>query len=73
MRFYLILIAALLITHSTGFSQPDITLVRTPALSPDGTTMAFSYQGDIWRIPISGGEPRRLTIHEAHEINPIWS
>ncbi|MEM6525445.1 MAG: S41 family peptidase [Bacteroidota bacterium] len=73
MRLYLILIAALLITHSTGFSQPDITLVRTPALSPDGTTMAFSYQGDIWRIPISGGEPRRLTIHEAHEINPIWS
>ncbi|MEM7108051.1 MAG: S41 family peptidase [Bacteroidota bacterium] len=73
MKYFSTLIAALLLTPAIGFSQPDITLVRTPSISPDGTTIAFSYQGDIWRIPVSGGEPRRLTIHEAHEINPIWS
>ena len=73
MRYYLILVITLLIKPYTGSSQSDITLVRTPAISPDGTTVAFSYQGDIWRVPINGGEPIRLTIHEAHEINPVWS
>ncbi|MEL7003260.1 MAG: S41 family peptidase [Bacteroidota bacterium] len=68
-----LLILALFITSSLSFSQSDITLVRTPSISPDGSTVAFSYQGDIWKIPVNGGEPRRLTIHEAHEINPIWS
>ena len=72
MRYYLILSITLFL-GSVGFAQSDITLVRTPSISPDGTTVAFSYQGDIWRVPINGGDPIRLTIHEAHEINPIWS
>ncbi|MEO1051040.1 MAG: S41 family peptidase [Bacteroidota bacterium] len=73
MRYPKVLFLALFIIPAIGFSQSDITLVRTPSISPDGTTVAFSYQGDIWKMPINGGEPRRLTIHEAHEINPIWS
>lgn len=35
--------------------------------------IAFSYQGDIWTVPSSGGRPSRLTIHEAYESNPVFS
>lgn len=70
-KFLPIVILALL--PFVGLAQSDITLVRTPAISPDGSMIAFSFQGDIWKMPVSGGEPYRLTIHEAYESNPIWS
>jgi tricorn protease len=46
---------------------------RFPAVSPDGATVAFSYQGDIWTVPIDGGRATRLTVHEAYESYPRWS
>ncbi|MFH1197377.1 MAG: S41 family peptidase [bacterium] len=55
------------------FSQNNSPLVRFPALNPDGSKIAFSYQGDIWTVPSSGGAASRLTIHEAYESNPKWS
>lgn len=51
----------------------DVTLLRYPALNPDGSMISFSYQGDIWVVPSIGGEARRLTIHEAYEHSPQWS
>lgn len=44
-----------------------------PTISPDGEHLAFSFQGDIWLSDISGNNPKRLTIHEAYEANPVWS
>ncbi len=48
-------------------------LVRHPAVHPNGTTVAFSFQGDVWSVPASGGRASRLTVHEAYESNPTWS
>ena len=48
-------------------------LLRFPALNADGSQLAFSYQGDIWTVPASGGVARRLTIHESYERFPQWS
>ncbi|MFO8232037.1 MAG: S41 family peptidase [Longimonas sp.] len=48
-------------------------LVRHPAVHPDGETIAFSFQGDVWSVPVSGGRANRLTVHEAYESNPTWS
>ena len=48
-------------------------LLRNPAINADGSTVSFSYQGDIWTVPFSGGEANRLTVHEAYESNPRWS
>lgn len=48
-------------------------LVHHPALSPDGVTIAFSFQGDIWTVAASGGTARRLTVHESYEDAPVWS
>ncbi|GBC97856.1 Tricorn protease [bacterium HR17] len=47
--------------------------LRFPALSPDGSKIAFSYLGDIWVAPADGGMATRLTVHAAHDIRPRFS
>ncbi len=47
--------------------------LRSPALSPDGSKIAFSYLGDIWVVPAEGGMATRLTVHPAHDIRPKFS
>ncbi|AOW17220.1 MdsD protein [Polaribacter vadi] len=49
------------------------TLIRTPAISPDATKMAFGFDGDIWVLDLATNQPKRLTIHQAYESNPIWN
>ena len=49
-----------------------------PAISPDGLSVAFVSWSDrdlgaVWRVPLAGGEPKRLTIRGAHYANPVWS
>ncbi|MFH1143886.1 MAG: DPP IV N-terminal domain-containing protein, partial [Candidatus Eisenbacteria bacterium] len=54
-------------------AHESIRIPRHPAPSPDGGEIAFSYQGDIWIVPVAGGEARRLTANPAYEAYPIWS
>lgn len=54
-------------------SQNEIEIFRYPSLNPDGTELAFSYQGDIWTVSTKGGKATRLTLHEAYESRPQWS
>ena len=44
-----------------------------PRLSPDGASIAFAYQGAIWRIPREGGVMRRLTTQARWDSDPSWS
>jgi tricorn protease len=65
-------IATLLCLQLTGFSQEPLWL-RYPSISPDGKTIAFTYKGDIYSVPSSGGRAVALTLHEAHDYMPVWS
>ena len=47
--------------------------LRYPAISPDGFTILFCYQGDIYKIPAAGGQAVPLTIGEAYDFAPVWS
>ena len=47
--------------------------LRYPTLSPDGKTIVFTYRGDLYRVPSSGGTAAQLTTHEAHDFMPVWS
>src|SRR5687767_5899419 len=47
--------------------------VRYPAISPDGKVIVFSYKGDLYKVPASGGDAVPLTLHEAHDYMPVWS
>ena len=62
-----------------GVPTPEVLLAdRTPALSPDGSLIAF-FQcskgpiGDIWIIPSAGGQSRQLTFDEHFGGTPVWT
>src|SRR5580698_4845739 len=63
----------LLSSPSRASAQEPIRFARTPDISPDGKLIAFSYLGDIWTVEAIGGVARPVTMHEAHDINPIFS
>jgi len=46
---------------------------RQPAISADGSTIAFVYAGDIYLAPASGGDSKLLISHEAYDSNPSFS
>lgn len=50
-----------------------VVFAQDPALSPDGRTLLFSWAGDIWRVPVEGGDATRLTVHPADDSYPVWS
>lgn len=50
-----------------------IPYLRTPALNPDGSLIAFSYAGDIWVVESSGGEAYPVTSHGGYEERPRFS
>lgn len=52
--------------------EPPLWL-RSPAVSPDGTTIAFTYGGQIWRVPAAGGDAVPLTSGEFYSTRPVWS
>ncbi len=54
-------------------AQTPIRFARYPAPSPDGSQIAFSWQGDLWLVSSNGGEAKRLTIHEGYDFAPVWS
>ena len=66
-------IALFLNLHIQVLNAQEEILARHPAISPDGTTISFSYQGDIWTAPFEGGTALRLTLHESYEYNPRFS
>ena len=47
--------------------------LRNSALSPDGKTVAFTYKGDIYVVPIDGGTARQLTTATAYDTHPVWN
>lgn len=47
--------------------------LRDVAVSPDGSTIAFTYKGDIYTVPFTGGAATRLTADPAYDSAPIWS
>lgn len=54
-------------------SETDRQWKRYPAISPDGSTLAFAWRGDLWTVPVAGGEARPLTTHEGYEAWPVWA
>ncbi len=47
--------------------------LRDVAVSPDGSTIAFTYRGDIYTVPFGGGAARRITSDAAFDSSPVWS
>jgi len=46
---------------------------RQPAWSPDGSRICYRDFSDLWLVPASGGEPKRLTEDDPPDRDPAWS
>ena len=68
----LAVMAALLVTI-VGTAQTDPLWMRFCAISPDGSTIAFSYKGDLFTVPVQGGTARQLTSNAEYDAYPVWS
>ncbi|WP_210489388.1 S41 family peptidase [Rufibacter aurantiacus] len=65
--------ALLASTVSAAQAQNAPSWLRYSSISPDGQTIVFTYKGDLYRVPASGGTALPLTVHEAHDFMPVWS
>ena len=72
LRWTLLALTLSLFAFTTAFGA-EVFLPRYPALSPDGETVVFSFQGDLWSVSSDGGQARRLTAHEAYDAFPVFS
>lgn len=65
--------------YSTSMLSASATAVTTPyftshpTLTPDGASVIFSYEGDLWRVSSDGGAAVRLTAMQGTETRPVVS
>ena len=61
----LLLSAFVICLAGTSIAQESPLWMRHCALSPDGTTIAFTYKGDIYTVPSTGGRATQITTNPA--------
>ena len=66
-----LLISLLALGGLAGANAGEARLLRFPATN--GTEVVFSYAGDLYKVPLAGGEAQRLTSHIGYEIFPRFS
>lgn len=67
-----------LLAVSLAIGGADVSAItpkwlRDVKISPDGKEIAFTYKGDIWKVPATGGSAVRLTSQPSYESEPVWS
>jgi tricorn protease len=58
---------------AASFTQSKAYFTTDPSLSPDGETIIFSYENDLWKVPVSGGTAMRVTAMDGREFLPRYS
>lgn len=51
-------------------SQSQPYFLSNPALSPDGETVVFAFEGDLWKASVKDGQATRLTAMQGYETSP---
>ena len=70
MKHFLTLVAFIAMTFT---SEAAPLWLRYPTISPDGSTIAFTYKGSIYTVPATGGTATRITPTDNYDLHPVWS
>jgi C-terminal processing protease CtpA/Prc/Tol biopolymer transport system component len=65
-----LLFAAALLSAGQLFSQNNAHFLSNPCLTPDGQTVIFAFEGDLWKASVSDGQATRLTAMQGYETSP---
>jgi tricorn protease len=68
MRF-LCLLAALGTVLTASAQSKDAYFLSQPCLTPDGQSVIFSFEGDLWKAGIKNSQATRLTAMPGYETN----
>jgi tricorn protease len=72
--FVAVLMTCIAAGTGTAFAAAgNVSLPRFPSVSPDGKQVVFTWRGDLWKVPTSGGEAVRLTSHPFQDLQSAWS
>ena len=71
-RKLLLLVATILLTLAAG-AQDSPRWIRHSSISPDGKTIAFAWQGDIFTVSSGGGAAVQITSNPAYDSDPLWT
>lgn len=69
MRKLLLLAVSCWFLQAVQPQQPGSYFLSAPSLSPDGQTVVFSFEGDLWKASVANGEAVRLTAMQGYETN----
>jgi tricorn protease len=67
MKRFLLLLCLTQFSLFTSAQQTDAYFLSSPCLSPDGQTVVFSYEGDLWKALVAGGQAMRITAMPGYE------
>ena len=51
-------------------SQTHAYFLSHPTLTPDGQTVIFAFEGDLWKANVNDGNAARLTAMQGYETSP---
>jgi len=69
MRLLSCLFAILLLSLELNAQDNRAYFLSQPTLTPDGQTVIFSYEGDIWKASVADGAATRLTAMQGYETS----
>jgi len=64
------LIAILSMLTASPLAAQTLHFADHPALSPDGETLVFAHNGDLWQVATTGGAANRITALDGAESHP---
>ncbi|MEO7531138.1 MAG: S41 family peptidase [Sediminibacterium sp.] len=67
MRKLLFISMACIACFCTMAQSSEAYFLSSPCLSPDGQTVVFSYEGDLWKAAVNNGQAVRLTAMQGYE------
>lgn len=70
MKKFLLLLLTIICLQKLNAQNATPYFTSYPALTPDGQTLFFSYDGDLWKAASSGGTSMRITSMDGIATNP---
>ncbi|MGN6542709.1 MAG: hypothetical protein ACTHKY_18015, partial [Ginsengibacter sp.] len=69
-KFLLLLLAMICLQRAILAQNANPFFASYPTLTPDGETLIYSYNGDLWKSSSIGGTSMRITAMQGIATNP---